>query len=100
GSDIACGAATGIDGSDDRIATLQERRIDWVELHAVGHELQDPLVANLEAEAGDESRPDFQQRHAPELTDVVDTKCRSPYGKRIGRKRTVAEIDLRLVDVG
>src|SRR5262252_6449400 len=57
--DIGGRAATRVGGSDDRIATLEKRGIDRVELHAIGHKLEYPLVASREAQAIYQPRSDL-----------------------------------------
>ena len=78
-SRLGGGAAASIGRREDRIAALQQRRVDRVELHAVGHKLQDPLVAGGPAQARDEARPHLEERAGPDLADVVH------WSSRIGR---------------
>ena len=73
--------------------------LSGIELHPVGHELQDPLVAVGPARARDEARPHLEQRAGPDLADVVHFKGRVG-DERAARKRAVSGVDLRGVDIG
>ena len=80
----------------DRITARERRGIGRVQLHAVGHELQESLIAGGEAEPRDEPCPDLEQRHAPDLADVVHFVRRAD---EAGRKRAVGQVDLQRIDV-
>ena len=72
-----------------------------IELHAVGHELQDPLVADGKAQARDEARPHFEAARWPRPRRCCALQTRCAAGEdRVARERAVADVDLRRVDVG
>ncbi len=97
--DIRWRATAGVGGREDGIARLKERGVGRIQLHPVGDELQDALVADGKAEPRDEARAHLEQRASPDLAHVVDL-VGEVGSNRTTRKRAIGEIDLRLVDIG
>src|SRR6185436_3463692 len=82
----------------DRVTGVEEGRVDGVELHAVGHDLQGARVAGGPAHAVDDAGPDLEQGHGPDLAEVVHL-VGGGGADGTAREGAVGQVDLGGVDV-